>query len=215
MALWHKVAGHRSLISATSLAPQLPPSSCSRFNSSVPSALELSMSQDAESVVEPIRKAVRKAHNDFQALQTAVGRASMLMPLLFAGTALDRLLMNLDLLASSTSNLKNDLLYRVFDARVGTDIQLSHAIMRDMTTVAEHLRHMTPSTSQTAMMPMEEHHCQHIADMVDRYEKAISSLVIYHNSCVRSLNSIPILYSCNVDLLWTRWRLRAMSCWTR
>jgi hypothetical protein len=168
------------------------------------------MSQDTESVVEPIRKAVRKAHDDFQALQMAVGRASMLTPLLFAGTALDRLLMTLDLISSSTSNFKNDLLYRVFDAGVGADIQLSHAIMRDMTTVAEHLRHMTPSTSPNAMMPMEEHHCQNIANMVDRYDRAISSLLIHHNSCVQSLNSIPILYLCNVDLLWTRLCLRPM-----
>jgi hypothetical protein len=140
------------------------------------------MSQDTESVVEPIRKAVRKAHDDFQALQMAVGRASMLTPLLFAGTALDRLLMTIDLISSSTSNFKNDLLYRVFDAGVGADIQLSHAIMRDMTTVAEHLRHMTPSTSPNAMMPMEEHHCQNIANMVDRYDRAISSLLIHHNT---------------------------------
>jgi hypothetical protein len=152
------------------------------------------MSQDAESMVEPIRQAVRKAHNSFQALQTAVGRASMLMPLLFAGTALDRLLMTLDLLASSTSDFNNDLLYRVFDARVGADIQLSHAIVRDMTAVAERIRLMTPVNSTELMTTMEGHECQSIADMVDRYDRAISSVLIHHNSCVRSLNSIPILY---------------------
>jgi low affinity Fe/Cu permease len=171
------------------------------------------MSHDAGSVVEPIRQVVRKAHDDFQALQTAVGRASMLMPLLVAGIALDKLLMTLDLLASSTSNFNNDLLYSVFDACVGTDIQLSHAIMRDVTAVAERLRLMTPTTSKDPMVTMEEHECQKIADMIDRYDKAISSVLVHHNSYVRSLSSISILYSCSVDLLWTHSCLKPMPCW--
>jgi hypothetical protein len=144
------------------------------------------VSQDADSAIEIIRQAVRKACNDFRALQTAVGKASMLMPLLFAGTALDKLLMTLDLLASSTGNFNNDLLYRVFDAHVGADIHLPHAIVRDMTAVAERLRLMTPANSAEPMIITEEHVCQNIADMVDRYDRAISSVLIHYNSCVPS-----------------------------
>jgi hypothetical protein len=148
------------------------------------------MSQAIESVVEPIRQAVQKAHNTFLALQTVVGdrQAPMPMPLLFAGTALDKLLMTLDFVCNSTSDVNYALLYSVFDARVGTDIQLSHAILHDMKAVAERLSLMAPSNLAEPMMTPGDQDCQNIANVVDRYDRAISTILIHYNSCVRSFS---------------------------
>jgi hypothetical protein len=117
------------------------------------------------------------------------------MSLLVAGSALDKLMYHLDLLATSTAALSSNYVRDLFEIRMAADVKLSDAITRDMDAVASCLRLMMPSDSSEPVMAMEEHQCRDVADMVDRYDRMISSTLIHYNVCVRSSTSTSIYYS--------------------
>jgi hypothetical protein len=141
------------------------------------------MSQDLVPVIDKVREAVRGAHVDFRSLYAAVDRGSIPVSLEVAGTAFDKLTQNLDLLARSTSALTSDHVRELFDTRMTADVKFSDAIAHDMDAVASCLRLMMPSNSSEPMMAMEERQCRNVADMVDRYDRIISSALIHHNVC--------------------------------
>jgi hypothetical protein len=156
-------------------------------------------------VLERVKEAVRGAHGDLRSLCTAVDRGSTPVSLLVAGSALDKLMYHLDLLATSTAALSSNYVRDLFDTRMTGDVKLSDAITRDMDAVASCLRLMMPSNSSEPVMAMEERQCRNIADMVDRYDRAISSTLIHYNVCVRSspatsINHSP-LYRSSLDAL--------------
>jgi hypothetical protein len=127
------------------------------------------------------------------------------MSLLVAGSALDKLMYHLDLLATSTAALSSNYVRTLFETRITVDVKLSDAITRDMDAVASCLRLMTPSKSSGLVMVMEEHQCRDVADMVDRYDRTISSTLIHYNVCVQSSTATSIyhspLYRSSLDVL--------------
>jgi hypothetical protein len=154
------------------------------------------MSHDFGPVVEKARVAVRAAYNDFRSLHAAVSDTkSIPVSLQFAGNTLDKLAQNFDLMARSTSALSSEVAQQAFNTRMSDDVKLSDAILHDMTAISSCLRLMTPSTSLEPVMIMEEIGCRDIANMAARYDQAISSILLYHNSCVRSLTATTILCS--------------------
>jgi hypothetical protein len=153
------------------------------------------MSQDLAPVLGKVREAVRGAHNDFRSLCAAVDEGSIPVSLLVAGSTLDKLTHNLDLLARSMSALTSDNVRELFDTHMTADVKLSDAITHDMDAVASCLRLMMPLNSSKPVMAMEEHQCRDVADMVDRYDLTISSALIHHNAWVSSSIAISIRYS--------------------
>jgi hypothetical protein len=139
------------------------------------------MSQDVATVVESARKAVQAAHNDFRALYAATDSSLMPSSLLVAGSDLDKLSINLGVLAISANTLPSDLLSDLFKIHVSEDVTLSHAIVRDMHAIAGHLRSMKPSLSSKALMTMEKRHCQDVSDIVRRYDRIISAMLDHHH----------------------------------
>jgi hypothetical protein len=155
------------------------------------------MSQDLVSVIDKVREAVRGARNDFRSLYASVDKDKGAIPvsLLVAESALDKLTYNLDLLATSAAALSSNYVRALFDTRMTAGVKLSDAITHDMGAVASCLRLMMPSKSSEPVMAMEEHQCRGIADMVDRYDRTISSTLIHYNVCVQSSTSTSIYHS--------------------
>jgi hypothetical protein len=142
------------------------------------------MSEDLQAIAEGAMKAARAAHNNFKALYTTL-EGSMPVSLWAAGTALDKLSTNLGMLAGSTTALSCGLTRSVFQTCVADGVNFSHAIVHDMSAISKRLRLMMPLTSSNSVMSMDEHECRNIAEMVNRYERTISAVMNYLNSCVR------------------------------
>jgi hypothetical protein len=163
------------------------------------------MSQNLAPVVAKIREAVRGAHANFRSLYEAADRDSIPVSLLLAGSTLDKLTYNLDLLATSSAALSSNYVRALFDTRMAADVKLSDAITRDMDVVASCLRLMMPSNSSEPVMIMEEHQCRNVADMVDRYDRTISSTLIQYNVYVQTSTATSLyhspLYRSSLDVL--------------
>jgi hypothetical protein len=142
------------------------------------------MSQDLGAVAKDAMTAARAAHDDFRTLYETL-EGSMPVSLWAAGTALDELSNNLGALAGSTTALTSGLTRSVFKTRLSDDVQFSHAIVHDMNAIAKRLRLMTPWESSNPVMFVDERECRNIAGMIDCYDRTISHILIYHNSCVR------------------------------
>jgi hypothetical protein len=153
------------------------------------------MSQDLVPALDKVIEAVRGAHNDFRALYVTVDRNSIPVSLEVAGTAFEKLTQNLDLLARSTSALASDHVRELFDTRMTADVKFSDAITHDMDAVASCLRLMMPSDSTKPVMAMKEHQCRDVAEMVDRYDRTISSTLIHHSLYVQSPTVTSVHYS--------------------
>jgi hypothetical protein len=154
------------------------------------------MSHNFGPVVEKAELAVRAAHNDFRCLYKAVSNPrSMPTALHVTGHTLDNLAQNLDLLARSMNALSSDVAQKVFDTHMSDGVRLSDAILHDMTTVANRLRLMTPSASSEPVMAMKEDQCRDLENMATRYDKAISSILLHHSSCVHWLNAATMIGS--------------------
>jgi hypothetical protein len=148
------------------------------------------MSHDFGPVVEKAKLAVRAAHNDFRSLYTAVSdTTSIPVSLQLAGTTLDKLAQNLDLLAGSTNAISSEIIQTAFNTCMSDDVKLSDAILVDMTKLSSCLQLMTPSTSGEPVKAMMEDQCRDIANMATRYDQAISSILLHHSSCVHWLNA--------------------------
>jgi predicted ABC-class ATPase len=156
-------------------------------------------------VVAKIREAVRGAHTNFRSLYEAADRDSIPVSLLLAGSTLDKLTYNLGLLATSTAALSSNYVRALLEVRMTADAKLSDAITHDMDAVASCLQLMMPSKSSESVMVMDEHQCRNVADVVDRYDRTISSTLIHYNMCVRSSTATSIyhspLYRSSLDVL--------------
>jgi hypothetical protein len=150
------------------------------------------MSDSAGVEVQRAIKAVRTAHDDLKALQTSRG-LMIPMSLLVAGTGLDKLACNLNLLAGSTNVLSCFCACTV----VSTGTSLSSALVHDMEAVARHFRSMMSRGSAEILSVMHEQECKDIAEMVDRYDRAIFSVLIQRNVCVRPI--IFVAFDCSSD----------------
>jgi hypothetical protein len=153
------------------------------------------MSRDLASVVAQVREAVRGAENNFRSLYATVDKGSIPMSLSVAGNALDKLAQNLDLLAGSTGALSSDFVREMFDTHMTTNVKLSNAITDDMHAIASRLQLMMPLDSSEPVMTMKEHQCCDVAEIVDRYDRTISSTLIHYNLYVRSSTAVLICCS--------------------
>jgi hypothetical protein len=153
------------------------------------------MSQELAPVIDKVREAVRGTHNDFLSLYAAVDKGAIPVSLLVAGSGLGKLTYSLDLLATSTAALSSTYVRDLFEIRMTAGVKLSDAITHDMGAVASCLRLMMPSNSEKQVMVMEEHQCRDVADMVDRYDRTISSTLIHYNVCVQSPTATSIIHS--------------------
>jgi hypothetical protein len=104
---------------------------------------------------------------------------------LVASNALDKLSSDLSLLASSEKALAVFCAFSVKLTSNSAGILLSDALVHDMEAIATHLRSMMPSVSTGTPGELKEQECQDIADMVDRYDRTVYSVLTRHNMCVR------------------------------
>jgi hypothetical protein len=153
------------------------------------------MSENLAFVIERVREAVHGAQNEFRSLYATVDKGSIPMSLSVAGTGLESLAGNMELLAGSTAALSSDFVRALFDTCMTVDVKLSDAITNDMHAVASRLRLMMPSDSSEPLIAIEEYQCRDIADMVDRYNRTISFTLIHPYACVRSSMATLIIHS--------------------
>jgi hypothetical protein len=128
-------------------------------------------------------KAVQSAYDDLQALRTS-RHALVPLSLLVASTALDKLSRNLDLLASSAEALAVFNVFSVAEPGVSIRTSLSNALVHDMETIAKHLRSMIPQDPAGTPDDLDDQKCRDVADMVDRYDRTIFSVLTRYNVCV-------------------------------
>jgi hypothetical protein len=147
------------------------------------------MSHDFGPVVEKVRLAIQAVHNDFRSLYDPISDPSSIpISLQLTDNTLTKLTQNIDLLARYPNALSSEAAQKVFDSRMSDDIKLSDAILRDMATMANRLQLMTPLASSKPVITMKEDQCRDIAHMAARYDQAITSILLYHNSCVHRLD---------------------------
>jgi hypothetical protein len=146
------------------------------------------MSQNLPDVVEAARSAVRTAQDQFRALSRTVDSRSIPESLWFAETALAKLLITLDGLLRSRNALSSKHAYDTFEATVSGGVKLSSAIVNDLNTTARRLQLMIPSDLSQSTPFMEQHEYRDLAQMIDGYDRIISSIMFNHQSYVQSSN---------------------------
>jgi hypothetical protein len=142
------------------------------------------MATDVEAIVGRSMKAVQGAHEALRSLRT--------IPLALTATrsALDKLLNNLDSLATSPEALAMSRAFHTFSVTMRAGISLSDALVLDMEAIAKHLRFMTPSDSEVIVGDLSDQECQDIAEIVDCYNRSVSSVLIQHSVCVRRVDAL-------------------------
>jgi hypothetical protein len=141
-----------------------------------------------------VAKAVRGAYYNLCALRDS--RPNIPLSLLVASNTLDKLSSDLNLLDSSEEALAIFCTFSVNDTSNSTGTLLSDALVHDMGAIGTHLKSMVPSTCAAASEGLNEQECQDIADMVDRYDRTVYSVLTRHSMCV-SVESVSLscLYS--------------------
>jgi hypothetical protein len=139
-------------------------------------------------------KAVRKAYDDLQALLTShgltiplplhVAASDDLVPLVVAGTALDKLSCNLNLVAGSAEALAMFRSFSLKETSISPETSLSDALLHDMEAIARHFRLMTPTSPVKTSGDLDERECRDIAGMVDRYDRTVFSVLVQRTMCV-------------------------------
>jgi hypothetical protein len=140
------------------------------------------MSENREGQVMKVTKAVRGAYDDLRALRAS--HPNIPLSLLVANNALDKLSSDLNLLATSEEALAIFCAFSVKDTSNSTGTMLSDALVHDMEAIATHLKSMMPSASAGTRGELEEQECLDIANMVDRYDRAVCSVLMRHSMCV-------------------------------
>jgi hypothetical protein len=151
------------------------------------------MSVDTKLVVGMARQAAQAAEDGFRALYVAVGSRPDAPSFEEIGTDIDKLSMTLHSLSGSATALSSGLAHDVFEARMPTDVQFSHAIVVDMNTIAELLWSMLPLNLPEPEDSVDEQKCQNISEMIKCYDKAVSAVLRHHSLCVQ-MNHIIIVY---------------------
>jgi hypothetical protein len=141
------------------------------------------MSNDGHADVAWTMKAVRKAYDDLQALQT---RYNSMIPLalLVASTALDKLSCNLNLVTGSAGALAMFRSFSLTETGISPAASLSDALVHDMEAIARHFRLMTPASPVETLGHLDKRECQDIAGMVDRYDRTVFSALVQRTACV-------------------------------
>jgi hypothetical protein len=80
--------------------------------------------------------------------------------------------------------------FHTFSVTMPAGISLSDALVLDMDAIAERLRFMTPPDSEVIAGDLSDQECQDIAQMVDCYDRSVSSVLIQHNVCVRHVDAL-------------------------
>jgi hypothetical protein len=146
--------------------------------------ISTSMSQDhLETIIKRARLAVGAAHDEFQALYAAAHKNTIPSSLVSAGADLDQLSINLALLVRNTSALiSSGHVSELFQTRVSSGVTLSHAIVHDMSAIANQLRSMRTLGSSEPLSTVYHHQCRDIEEMVKRYDRIMSSVLHHHTS---------------------------------
>jgi hypothetical protein len=145
------------------------------------------MDTDVEAMIGRSMKAVRKAHNALRALRTS---RSIPLTLSAAESALDKLLNNLNSLTTSPDALASSRAFDTFSVTLPAGISLSDALVLDMEGIAARLRFMSPPDSKMIVGDLDDCECRDIAVMVECYDRSVSSVLIYHNTCVRVIYAV-------------------------
>jgi hypothetical protein len=141
------------------------------------------MSSNGHSDVARAMKAVRKAYDDLQALRTR-HNSTIPLTLLVASTALDKLSCNLNLVAGSAEALAVFRSFSPEETSISPGTSLSDTLVHDMEAMARHFRLMTPASSVETSGDLDERECQDIAEMVDRYDRTVFSVLVQRTACV-------------------------------
>jgi hypothetical protein len=143
------------------------------------------MSDSKEDPIMKVRKVVGGACNDLQALQDS-HRPNIPPSLRMVYNSLDQLSFDLRKLADFDS----DEALAIFCASAvkatdtSTETLLPDALVHDIEAMAMRLKSMMPSTSVGTPGELKEHECQDIADMVNRYDRMICSVIERHKTYV-------------------------------
>jgi hypothetical protein len=136
--------------------------------------------ENAEDHVGRAIKAVQKAHDAFQALQTS-HNSTIPLSMLEASTALDKLMCKLSPLTGTAEGLAVSLTLTDRGALISSRTSLFDALKHDMEAMATRLRcmlHPNPAETPGALDTIE---CRDITDLVDRYDRSLSSVLTQHN----------------------------------
>jgi hypothetical protein len=126
--------------------------------------------------------AVRKARDDLKQLQTS-RHWTIPSSLAKAYIALDKLFCNLNLLTGSSKALAIFHEFTLRETSTSTATSLSHALVDDMEIIATHLNSMQPMSSEN-ILDLNDQECENIAELADRYDRAIFSVLTERNVCV-------------------------------
>jgi hypothetical protein len=178
-------------------------------------AASVVMASNEGADVAKAMKAVRKAYDDLQALRTSHDFKIPLL-LLVASTALDKLSCNLKLIAGSVETLARLCTCSLKEASTSPGTSLSNALVHDMEAIARHFRLMTPATRVEITGDLDEGECRDIVEMVDRYDRAVFSVLVQRSGCVQDRQWYLVLIdvaSNLVDLLPGLSQSRAVMFW--
>jgi hypothetical protein len=174
-------------IDAASLAPNHD-CQAAHYSRPTPPAIYVVMSDIVKDDVTKATEAVRRTYNELLTLQTN-RRSAIPLPLLLAGAALERLSCDLNLLAGSPDALTHFCAITLRASNVTTNTWLSDALVQDIEAIARHFRCMTPMDGAEIITTFNKSECQNIAEMVDRYDRAIFSALIQRDECVHDKSS--------------------------
>jgi hypothetical protein len=141
------------------------------------------MSDQEEADVARADKAVRKAYDELQELRASCD-SKIPSSLSNAGVALDQLLSNLNLLTESAEAASIFREFALKEASSSDGTTLSDAIVHDMEAITTHFSLMKPMGTSEKPNDLNKQECRDIEEMVDRYNKIISSVLTKHHVCV-------------------------------
>jgi hypothetical protein len=140
------------------------------------------MSDSVEDDVGRAMNAVRTAHDHLKELRSS-RHAAIPSSLFRADAALDKLCCNLNLLTGSPKALSVFQESTLRESSTSTTTSLCQALIDDMGVIGTHLASRRSLHSEK-VLDMNDQECNNIAELADRYDRAIFSVLTEHNVCV-------------------------------
>jgi hypothetical protein len=133
-------------------------------------------------------KAVQATYDALRSLRTS---RSIPRTLLTAESTLDKILNNLSSLATSSEALASSRAFDALSVTMPVGISLSDALILDMEATAGRLRFMTSPDSSIIVGDLDDQESRNIAEMVECYDRSVSSVLVQHNVCVGRIHCYP------------------------
>jgi hypothetical protein len=141
------------------------------------------MSESVEDDVGRALNAVRTAHDHLKELRSS-RHSAIPSSLAKADAALDKLSCNLNLLTGSPKALSVFQSSTLIEASTSTTTSLSQALVDDMRVIGTHLTSMK-SLGSEKILDLNDQECENMAELADRYDRTIFSVLTEHNVCVK------------------------------